>query len=150
MMFPISRIAWHQGAGHIVSAVRKQREMNGGGGGSAPFPFHSAQNPSLRMMSPSPGAALPISWISSILLDPSNGPECSSRGGSVTTEPCLVTFSGMTLQRCLCCSACDCQPESQLWPTRGYGSSSRIQLMHTAHWNTSAHVHHDSAACLLQ
>lgn len=134
---------------HRISSQEAERD-EWGGGGSAPFPFHSAQNPSLRMMSPSPGAALPISWISSILLDPSNGPECSSRGGSVTTEPCLVTFSGMTLQRCLCCSACDCQPESQLWPRRGYSSSSRIQLMHTAHWNTSAHVHHDSAACLLQ
>lgn len=131
---------------HCISSQEAERDEFGG---SVPFPFHSAQDQP-RMMSPSPGAALPISWISSILLDPSNGPECSSRGGPVTTEPCLVTFSGMTLQRCLCCSACDCQPESQLWPTRGYGSSSRIQLMHTAHWNTSAHVHHDSAACLLQ
>lgn len=45
MMFPISRIAWHQGAGHIVSAVRKQREMNGGGGRLSTFSFSFSPEP---------------------------------------------------------------------------------------------------------
>lgn len=93
-------------AGHIVSAIRKQRVKERQALGlSALFLFFSVKDPH-QWNDATPGVALPISWISSFPLEPSNGPDLSSQGGSVTAEPSQITFSIMTLQ---CSTPCVAQ-----------------------------------------